>query len=81
MVFILWENIEKNLKEGNEIWLIVKDGKSDVTRAFVDRRLRESKIDKTIVSQIEIKIPTYKTENLPKHLENIKAIKPGSRNL
>ena len=48
---------------------------------MIDRSNGESKIDKTIVSQIEIKIPTYKTENLPKHLENIKAIKPGSRNL
>ena len=48
---------------------------------ILDRSNGESKIDKTIVSQIEIKIPTYKTENLPKHLENIKAIKPGSRNL
>ena len=32
-------------------------------------------------SQIEIEIPTYKKENLPKHLENLKPIKPGSRNL
>ena len=48
---------------------------------MIDRSNGESKIDKTIVSQIEIQIPTYKKENLPKHLENIKAIKPGSRNL
>ena len=48
---------------------------------IIDRSNGKSKIDKTIVSQIEIQIPTYKKENLPKHLENIKAIKPGSRNL
>jgi len=48
---------------------------------IIDRSNGKSKIDKTIVSQIEIEIPTYKKENLPKHLENIKAIKPGSRNL
>ena len=32
-------------------------------------------------SQIEIEIPTYRKENLPKHLQNIKPIKPGSRSL
>ena len=48
---------------------------------IIDRSNGKSKIDKTIVSQIEIQIPTCKKENLPKHLENIKAIKPGSRNL
>ena len=38
-------------------------------------------INKSIISQIQIQIPTYEKKNLPKHLENIKAIKPGSRNL
>ena len=48
---------------------------------IIDRSNGKSKIDKTIVSQIQIEISTYKKEDLPKHLENIKAIKPGSRNL
>ena len=48
---------------------------------IIDRSNGKSKIDKTIVSQVEIQIPTYKKENLPKHLENIKVVKPGSRNL
>ena len=48
---------------------------------IIDRSNGKSKIDKTIVSQIEIEIPTYTKENLPKHLINIKAIKPGSRSL
>jgi len=48
---------------------------------IIDRSNGKSQIDKTIVSQIEIEIPTYKKENLPKHLKNIKALKPGSRNL
>ncbi len=38
-------------------------------------------IYKKIISQVEIQIPTYSEENLPKHLKGIKAIKPGSRNL
>tara|TARA_B100001250_G_scaffold370866_1_gene355301 strand:+ start:270 stop:851 length:582 start_codon:yes stop_codon:yes gene_type:complete len=48
---------------------------------LIDRSNGKSKIDKTIISQVEISIPTYKKENLPKHLENIQAYKPGSRNL
>ena len=35
----------------------------------------------SIISQIQIQIPTYEKKNLQKHLENIKAIKTGSRNL
>ena len=48
---------------------------------IIDRSNGKSKIDEKIVSQIEIEIPTYKKENLPKHLQNIKPIKPGSRSL
>tara|TARA_Y100001970_G_scaffold282695_1_gene396097 strand:- start:6641 stop:7222 length:582 start_codon:yes stop_codon:yes gene_type:complete len=48
---------------------------------IIDRSNGKSKIDKKIVSQIEIEIPIYNSENLPKHLQNIKAVKPGSRNL
>ena len=48
---------------------------------IIDRSNGKSKIDKKIISQVQIEIPTYKKENLPKHLENIKPVKPGSRNL
>ena len=48
---------------------------------LIDRSNGKSQIDKKIISQIEIEIPTYDKKNLPKHLEKIKAIKPGSRNL
>ena len=48
---------------------------------IIDRSNGKSNIKNKIVSQIEIKIPTYKKEDLPKHLEKVKAIKPGSRNL
>tara|TARA_Y100000590_G_scaffold379004_1_gene446366 strand:- start:4082 stop:4663 length:582 start_codon:yes stop_codon:yes gene_type:complete len=48
---------------------------------IIDRSDGKSDISKTIVSQIKIEIPTYKKENLPKHLEKIQAVKPGSRNL
>ena len=48
---------------------------------IIDRSNGKSNINKEIVSQVEIEIPTYTEENLPKHLEKIKPIKPGSRNL
>ena len=48
---------------------------------LIDRSNGKSKINKEIVSQVEIDIPTYKEEDIPKHLKDKKAIKPGSRNL
>ena len=48
---------------------------------MIDRSNGKSLIKNKIISQIEIEIPTYKKENLPKHLQNIKAVKPGSRNI
>ena len=48
---------------------------------IIDRSLGKSEIKQDIVSQIKLDIPTYKKENLPKNLEAIKAVKPGSRNL
>ena len=48
---------------------------------IIDRSDEENKIDHDVVSQVQIKIPTYKEENLPKHLETIKPVKPGSRNI
>jgi len=48
---------------------------------LIDRSAGTTNIDKKIVSQVEIQIPTYSEENLPKHLKEIKAIKLGSRNL
>ena len=48
---------------------------------IIDRSNGKSLIDKKIISQVEINIPTYTKDNLPKNLLNIKAVKPGSRNL
>ena len=48
---------------------------------IIDRSNGKSLIKNKIVSQVEIDIPTYKKEELPKHLNDIKAVKPGSRNL
>jgi orotate phosphoribosyltransferase len=48
---------------------------------IIDRSNGKSMIKSKIVSQIEINIPSYDKDNLPKELLNIKPIKPGSRNL
>ncbi len=48
---------------------------------IIDRSNKNSLIKGKIVSQIEINIPTYSKENLPNNLSNIKAVKPGSRNI
>jgi len=48
---------------------------------IIDRSKGESDIKEKIVSQIELDIPTYTKDNLPKSLSSIEAVKPGSRNL
>ena len=48
---------------------------------IIDRSNGKSNIKNKIVSQIGIEIPTYKKDELPRHLEKIKPMKPGSRNL
>ena len=49
--------------------------------SLIDRSNGKSKINKKIISQVQIEIPTYTKENVPEKLKQIKAIKPGSRKL
>ena len=48
---------------------------------IIDRSNGKSEIKGKIVSQVELNIPTYNKDNLPKELLAIEAVKPGSRNL
>ena len=48
---------------------------------IIDRSNGNSEIKNKIISQLELNIPTYHKDNLPKELLSIKPIKPGSRNL
>ena len=48
---------------------------------LIDRTNGNSLIKKKIISQIEISIPTYTEDNLPKNLISLPVIKPGSREL
>ena len=48
---------------------------------IIDRSNGQSAIKEKIVSQIELNIPTYTKDNLPKSLSSIESVKPGSRDL
>jgi orotate phosphoribosyltransferase len=48
---------------------------------IIDRSNGKSKIRSKIISQVELNIPTFTKNNLPKELSSIEPVKPGSRNL
>ena len=48
---------------------------------IIDRSNGKSHIKNKIISQIQLDIPTYSKDNLPKDLSLIKPLKPGSRNI
>ena len=48
---------------------------------IIDRSGGKSKIKDKIVSQVELNIPTFSKDDLPRDLSKIKPVKPGSRNL
>ena len=49
--------------------------------SLIDRSNGRSYIKDKIVSQVELNIPTYQKDKLPKELLSIPAVKPGSRNI
>ena len=62
--------------------LVLEKGASIIGYAcIIDRTNGETGIKNKIISQIKLSIPTYTKDNLPKKLSQIKAIKPGSRDL
>ena len=48
---------------------------------LIDRSNDKSNLDKKIVSQVKIDIPTYKEDQLPESLISIPITKPGSRDI
>ena len=48
---------------------------------IIDRSSDKSLIKDKIISQIKLQIDTYKDDQLPSELKDIKPIKPGSRNI
>ena len=64
----------------NEAIEIVKanGGKVAGIAVLVDRSQGKAKFDYPLVSLLEMGFPTYNPDNLPVHLKDIPAIKPGS---
>ena len=48
---------------------------------LINRSNGNSKLNKKIISQVEIDIPTFKEDDLPRNLASIEVTKPGSRNI
>ena len=69
----------KSALECNEI-IKKHDSKLVGYACIVDRSTSELLIKDKIISQIKLKIETYKTNQLPEKLKKIIPIKPGSRN-
>ena len=61
---------------------IIKSSKAELLgyACIVDRTESDCLIKDPIISQVKMEIKTYKSNELPNELKNIKAIKPGSRN-
>jgi len=80
---LIVEDVITTGKSSIECSKLVSLNKAEIVgyACIIDRSNGESVIDKKIVSQVKINIPTYNEENLPKELSSIKAVKPGSRNL
>ena len=77
------EDVITTGKSSLECSQLVKDNNANIVgyACIIDRSNGKSEIKDKIISQVELNIPTYKKDNLPKELQTIEAVKPGSRNL
>ena len=80
---LIIEDVITTGKSSLECSKLVNDygGKTIGFACIIDRSNGKSLIKNKIISQVKLNIPTYTSNNLPKDLAAIKAIKPGSRNL
>jgi orotate phosphoribosyltransferase len=80
---LIIEDVITTGKSSLECSKLIKESGAEIIgyACIIDRTNGTSEIKDKIVSQIELDIPTYKSENLPKSLSLITAVKPGSRNL
>ena len=80
---IIVEDVITTGKSSLECTHIIKNAKAKLLgfACLIDRSNKKSLIEKKIVSQVEIDIPTYNEKNLPADLKKLKAVKPGSRDL
>ena len=75
------EDVITTGKSALECLDLIKESKSNLLGycCIIDRTNNKSLIKDNIVSQLELKIQTYKDSELPESLKKIKPIKPGSR--
>ena len=80
---LIVEDVITTGKSSLECSKLVKENNADVVgyACIIDRSNGKSEIKDKIISQVELNIPTYKKDDLPKELQIIDAVKPGSRNL
>ena len=80
---LIVEDVITTGKSSLECAKIVMENKSQLVgfACIIDRSNEGCLIKKEIISQIKIDIKTFHKNDLPEHLKNLPAEKPGSRNL
>ena len=80
---LIVEDVITTGKSSLECSKLVKENNANIVgyACIRDRSNGKSEIKDKIVSQVELNIPTYEKNNLPKELQSIEAVKPGSRSL
>jgi len=80
---LIVEDVITTGKSSIECSKLVLSNKADIVgyACIIDRSNNKSDIKEKIISQVKLNIPTYDKDNLPKELQSIKAVKPGSRDL
>ena len=77
------DGIMDGIKKYQECTKLIETNKSNIVgySCIIDRSNNKVLVKGQIVSQIKLKIETFKNNDLPDELKKIKPVKPGSRNL
>jgi len=80
---LIVEDVITTGKSSKECSKLITLNKANIVgyACIIDRSNGKSTINGKIISQVELNIPTYSKDNLPKELSSLEAVKPGSRNL
>jgi orotate phosphoribosyltransferase len=79
---LIIEDVITTGKSSTECVKLIKEAKASLVgfATIIDRSSKKSlKIKKKIVSHLKIKVPTFKSNNLPNNLKSIPITIPGSR--
>ena len=78
---LLVEDVVTTGKSSLEAAKVVEDmgGKIIGMASIIDRRSENITLPVPLISVLKLDIKTYESNNLPSHLKNIPAVKPGSR--